>query len=65
MSNWKQRYEAYKKGLGFKNKDVSNLFDKNLNSIEKAVSCGSFPEYLKPVIVTYETMLDRGNITYK
>jgi len=65
MNNWKERYEKYKKGMGYKNKDVANLFNKKLNAIEKAVSCVPFPEYLKPVIITYESMLESGRIVYK
>ena len=34
MSDWKTRYEAYKKGMGYKNKDVANLLNRKVNSIE-------------------------------
>jgi len=62
--NWKQRYEAYKKGMGYKNKDIANLLDRKLNSIEVSVTRESFPDTFKLAIITYEQMLLKGQITY-
>ena len=61
---WKQRYEAYKKGMGYKNKDIANLLDRKLNSIEVSVTRESFPDTFKLAIITYEQMLLKGQITY-
>ena len=64
MSNWKERYEAYKKGMGYKNKDIADLLDRKLNSIEVSVTRDKFPDTFKLAIITYEQMLLRGRITY-
>ena len=62
--NWKQRYEAYKKGMGYKNKDIARLLDRKLNSIEVSVTRESLPDTFKLAILTYEQMLVKGKITY-
>lgn len=64
MSNWKQRYEAYKKGMGYKNKDIAHLLGRKLNSIEVSVTRENFPDTFKLAILTYEKMLLNGRITY-
>jgi len=64
MSKWKQRYEAYKKGMGYKNKDIARLLDRKLNSIEVSVTREKFPDTFKLAIITYEKMLINGRITY-
>lgn len=64
MSNWKERYEAYKKGMGYKNKDIADLLDRKLNSIEVSVTRDKFPDTFKLAIITYEQMLAKGRITY-
>jgi hypothetical protein len=59
MSNWKQRYKTYKKGLGLTNKDIADSIGLTLNSVEVMVNKkdGSFPKWAKIAIITYETML--------
>jgi len=64
MSNWKTRYEAYKKGMGYKNKDVANLLNRKVNSIEVSVTAKKFPDTFKLAILTYEHMLESGRIVY-
>lgn len=64
MSDWKHRYEAYKKGMGYKNKDIADLLDRKLNSIEVSVTRDKFPDTFKLAIITYEQMLTKGRITY-
>ena len=64
MSNWKQRYEAYKKGMGYKNKHIADLLDRKLNSVEVSVTRESLPDTFKLAIITYEQMLLKGRITY-
>lgn len=64
MENWKERYEAYKKGMGYKNKDIADLLDRKLNSIEVSVTRDEFPDTFKLAIITYEQMLLKGRITY-
>ncbi len=65
MSNWKQRHEAFKKVMGYKNKDVANLHNRKLNSIEVGVTSEKFPEYLKAAIIVCEEMVKNGSIVYK
>jgi len=64
MSDWKERYEAYKKGMGYKNKDIAHLLDRKLNSVEVSVTQEKFPYTFKLAIITYEEMLRKGRITY-
>jgi hypothetical protein len=64
MSNWKQRYEAYKKGMGYKNKDIAQHLGRKLNSVEVSVNRNPFPDTFKLAIITYEQMLLNGRITY-
>ena len=64
MSNWKTRYEAYKKGMGYKNKDVANLLNRKVNSVEVSVTAKKFPDTFKLAILTYEEMLESGRIVY-
>lgn len=64
MGNWKQRYETYKKGMGYKNKDIAHLLGRKLNSIEVSVTRKKFPDTFKLAIITYEKMLLNGRITY-
>lgn len=64
MDNWKERYESYKKGMGYKNKDIADLLDRKLNSIEVSVTRDKFPDTFKLAIITYEQMLLKGRITY-
>ena len=64
MSNWKQRYESYKKGMGYKNKDIAHLLDRKLNSIEVSVTREKFPDTFKLAIITFEQMVKNGRITY-
>ena len=62
MSNWKQRYEAYKKGLSLTNKHIAESIGLTLNSLEVMVNKkdGSFPKWAKFAIITYEKMLKKG-----
>ena len=53
MSNWKKRYESYKKGMCYKNKDIADLLDRKLNSIEVSVTRDKFPDTFKLAIITY------------
>lgn len=64
MKEWKERYEAYKKGMGYINKDIAYLLDRKVNSIEVSVSRESLPDTFKLAIITYETMLENGQIVY-
>tara|TARA_B110001452_G_scaffold259971_1_gene256974 strand:- start:139 stop:375 length:237 start_codon:yes stop_codon:yes gene_type:complete len=66
MSNWKQRYEVYKEGLGLINKDIAESVGLTLNSVEVMVNKkdGSFPKWAKLAIITYEQMVKNGRITY-
>lgn len=64
MSDWKTRYEAYKKGMGFKNKDIAVMLDRKVNSIEVSVTAKKFPDTFKLAILTYEAMLESGRIVY-
>lgn len=66
MSDLKLRYELYKKGLGLTNKDIAESVGLSLNSVEVMVNKkdGSFPKWAKLAIITYETMLANGRITY-
>lgn len=62
--NWKNRYEEYKKGMGYKNKDIADHLGRKLNSVEVSVSRDPFPDTFKLAIITYEQMLLKGRITY-
>lgn len=64
MSNWKERYEAYKKGMGYKNKDIAKFLGRKVNSVEVSVNRNPFPDTFKLPIITYEEMLSRGKIIY-
>lgn len=66
MTNWKQRYKAYKKGLGLTNKDIAKSVGLSLNSVEvmTAKETEDFPKWAKLPIITYEKMLERGRIVY-
>lgn len=64
MSNWKQRYEAYKEGMGYKNKHIADHLERKVNSIEVSVSRKPFPDTFKLAIITYEQMLLKGRINY-
>ena len=64
MSDWKTRYEAYKKGMGYKNKDVANLLNRKVNSIEVSVTAKKLPDTFKLAILTFEAMLESGRIVY-
>ena len=63
---YKERYKAYKKGLGLTNKDIAESVGLTLNSVEVMVNKkdGSFPKWAKLAIITYETMLSNGRIVY-
>lgn len=66
MTNWKQRYKAYKKGLGLTNKDIAEMVGLSLNSVEVMTrkETEDFPKWAKLAIITYENMLERGCIVY-
>ena len=69
MSNWHDRFEAYKKG--FKNKDgtittnkdiakTCDLSEGNIKNITKPSR--KFPKQLRQAIVTYERMSEHAKI---
>ena len=64
MNNWKKRYEAYKKGMGYKNRDIAEHLGRKLNSVEVSVNRNPFPNTFKLAIITYEQMFLKGKITY-
>lgn len=66
MSNWKERYKAYKKGMNYTNKEISEMVGLSLNSVEVMTrkETDGFPKWAKTAIITYEQMLERGRIVY-
>lgn len=68
MSNYHERYEAMKKGLGWKNKDVAKAVGVKLNSIEngtaKSKTDENFSKNAKGMIEVYETMIKSARIVF-
>ena len=66
---YKKRYEAMKKGLGWKtNQKVADAVGLRLTSVETALSKSTsdedFPKWGKGMVNVYETMLDNVKIVF-
>lgn len=66
MSNYKERYRAMKKAMGWINQDVANFMGSKLNSVEVSTSKPDidFPRWGKLAVEVYEQMIARGRVTY-
>lgn len=66
MSNYKERYKAMKKAMGWTNQDVADIMGSRLNSVEVSTSKKDtdFPRWGKLAVEVYEQMIARGRITY-
>lgn len=66
MSNYKERYRAMKKAMGWTNKDVAQIMGSKLNSVEVSTSKkdAEFPRWGKLAIATYEQMINKARVTY-
>lgn len=66
MENYKERYKAMKKAMGWTNQDVANFMGSKLNSVEVSTSKPDtdFPRWGKLAVEVYEQMIARGRVTY-
>lgn len=66
MINYKERYKAMKKAMGWTNQDVADIMGSKRNSVEVS-TCkknADFPRWGKLAIATYEQMIDKARVTY-
>lgn len=66
MSNYKERYRAMKKAMGWTNQEVADFMGSKLNSVEVSTSKQDteFPRWGKLAVEVYEQMVARGRVTY-